>query len=314
MYPSVILITTLILLHSARCLILPHTKLPFLDRRTSGTAPEHRRPDIFPQYSENFRNHFLIERSNESHSRKRGLLYINGRVLPQFSACSSISWAWNWAQVPGADAPENIEFVPTLWGNRDEEDLSRWTNNAWNGIHRGAKYLLAFNEPDVEATAGGSSMAPQVAASVYRQHLNRFRDVALLVSPSVCNGRGIRPETGLAQGLDWLDEFYNYCGGFTADGCAVDRINVHWYYSYSGDLDEAVASFKSYLAEAYEMFEKRLWVTEFQLQNAAVAVEKEFIQRALPFLDSAHFVDRYSYFTADYMAGNAEILAAYVEL
>lgn len=216
--------------------------------------------------------------------------------------------------MPGKGVPANLEFVPTLWGNRSGEDLSTWPNNAWRGIDGGAKYLLAFNEPDVEIAAGGSSIAPQIAARVYREQFNPFKDAAILVAPSVCNGRGIRPETGLTQGLDWLIEFYDYCGDFSAQGCAVDRINMHWYYSYSGNLDDAVTSFESYLTEAYKIFRKPIWVTEFRLQDAAVPVEMEFMRRAFTFLDGTYFIDRYSYYTADRVVVNADLLAAYVEM
>lgn len=95
--------------------------------------------------------------------------------------------------------------------------------------------------------------------------------------------------------------------------CAVDRINMHWYYQYGGNVTEAVMSFESYLTEVYSIFRKPLWVAEFQLHNAALSVEKDFIRRAFAFLDGAYFIDRYSYYTADYFVANADLLATYSE-
>lgn len=89
---------------------------------------------------------------------------------------------------------------------------------------------------------------------------------------------------------------------------------MHWYYSYSGNLDDAVTSFESYLTEAYKIYRKPIWVTEFRLQDAAVPVEMKFMIRAFTFLDGTYFIDRYSYYTADRVVVNADLLAAYVEM
>lgn len=172
MYLSIILITILISWFSAEGHTLHHRKYHFFHRQSLDPCQEYQGRDVINPHSQNPRNHGAVEGTDQARVRKRGIFYIDARVVDWFSTYSSISWSWNWAQVPGKGVPENLEFVPTLWGNRSGEDLSTWPNNAWRGIDRGAKYLLAFNEPDIEIAASGSSAAPQIAAKVYREQFN----------------------------------------------------------------------------------------------------------------------------------------------
>ncbi|KAL0254886.1 hypothetical protein SLS55_009410 [Diplodia seriata] len=242
---------------------------------------------------------------------KRGLVYNTfSGVVDQFTS-SQISWGWNWAQTPGGSMPDGVEFVPILWGNRETDDLANWKSNAEEQISNGCKHLMGFNEPDVDSAGGGSNLAADVAASVYKEYLNDFASKATLVSPGVCNGEGLRESTGRNQGLDWLQDFHDACGGFTESGCKVDKINIHWYSSYQGDLDSTVSYFKEYVEKAYSKFSMNLWITEYQLQNADDATQEEFISKTSEWMSSQTYIERYSYFKAETIVGSSTLMSAY---
>lgn len=241
---------------------------------------------------------------------KRGLVYNSFSAVESFTS-SQVSWGWNWAQAPGGDMPSGIEFVPILWGNREQDDLANWKTNAEEQIGLGSTHLMGFNEPDVDASGGGSNMAADVAASVYKEYMNDFGSKASLVSPGVCNGEGLRESTGRNQGLDWLQDFYDACGGFTDSGCKVDKINIHWYSSYQGDLDTTISYFKEYINKAHTKFGMNLWITEYQLQNADDSTQQDFVSQTTEWMSSQTFIERYSYFKAETIVASTNLLAAY---
>ncbi|EOD44091.1 putative glycoside hydrolase subgroup catalytic core protein [Neofusicoccum parvum] len=241
---------------------------------------------------------------------KRGLVYNTFSVVEQFTS-SQVSWGWNWAQQPGGDMPSGMEFVPILWGNRETDDLANWKSNAEEQIGLGSQHLMGFNEPDVDTAGGGSNMDASTAASVYKEYMNTFADKATLISPGVCNGEGLRESTGRNQGLDWLQDFYDACGGFTSSGCKVDKINIHWYSSYQGDLDSIISYFKEYVEKAHTKFGMNLWITEYQLQNADDATQQEFVSQTSEWMSSQTYIERYSYFKAETIVASSSLLAAY---
>ncbi|KAF4300900.1 putative glycoside hydrolase subgroup catalytic core protein [Botryosphaeria dothidea] len=241
---------------------------------------------------------------------KRGLVYNSFSAVEQFTS-SQVSWGWNWAQTPGGTMPSGIEFVPILWGNREQDDLANWKSNAEEQISSGCKHLMGFNEPDVDTAGGGSNMAADVAAQVYKEYMNDFASKATLISPGVCNGEGLRESTGRNQGLDWLQDFYDACGGFTESGCKVDKINIHWYSSYQGDLDSIITYFQEYVEKAHTKFGMNLWVTEYQLQNADDATQEEFISKTSEWMSSQTYIEKYSYFKAETIVASTNLMSAY---
>ncbi|KAH7064778.1 hypothetical protein B0J12DRAFT_561102, partial [Macrophomina phaseolina] len=241
---------------------------------------------------------------------KRGLVYNTFSVVEQFTS-AQVSWGWNWAQTPGGTMPDGIEFVPLLWGARAQEDLANWKSNAQEQIDSGAKYLMALNEPDVEQSGGGCDLDASTAAQVYKEYVNIFADKATLIGPGVCNGEGLREATGRNQGLDWLQDFYDACGGFTDSGCKVDKINIHWYSSYQGDLDSIVSYFKEYVERAHTKFGMNLWITEYQLQNADDATQEEFISQTSEWMSAQTYIEKYSYFKAETIVASSTLMSAY---
>lgn len=244
---------------------------------------------------------------------KRGLVYNDFSVVTDFESSSAIGWAWNWGQTSGGSMPTNIQYVPTLWGTRETDDLATWFSNAQSEIANGAKYLMAFNEPDVEQASGGSDISPADAATAFKTYMNPYAANTTLVSPGVCNGVGTRTATGRSQGLDWMTEFKSACGGFgTSDSqCKISALNIHWYNTYTGDVDTNIANFKSYAKQAYEQFQMPIWITEFALSGADDTSAKTFLEAVFAFAAENEWLERYSFFKGETLVASTVLKTLY---
>ncbi|KAK7510052.1 uncharacterized protein IWZ02DRAFT_382499, partial [Phyllosticta citriasiana] len=247
---------------------------------------------------------------------KRGLVYNDFSVVTHFESSQAIGWAWNWAQTAGGSMPPNIQFVPTLWGTRESEDLATWSSNAQSEIANGAKYLMAFNEPDVEQASGGSDISPADAATAFKTYMNPYATNTTLVSPGVCNGVGTRSSTGRSQGLDWLSEFQTACGGFgsSSSQCQIGVINIHWYNDYTGDASVNLQNFKTYAQKAYDQFKMPIWITEFALSGADDASAKTFLEGVFEFAAQNDWLERYSFFKGETLVASTTLKTLYAAL
>ena len=211
-------------------------------------------------------------------SRKRGVAYNDIQYTGCFANKAKVSWAYNWGQVAGSGLSAAFEYVPMLWGTRNDF-ISNWVGNARAAISAGSTHILGFNEPDLAAQA---NMDPGTAANAYRTYIhNNFAGTGIrLGSPAVTNGGG-------DMGLNWLNNFLNACSG-----CQVDFVAIHWYDSATN-----VEYFKNHVTEAHTRTGKPVWLTEFGASGSDEQVVS-FLQQVLPWLDSQDFVERYSYFMA----------------
>jgi Glycosyl hydrolase catalytic core len=95
-------------------------------------------------------------------------------------------------------------------------------------------------------------------------------------------------------GKAWLTEFFRQLGG---GGASVDFVVVRWYGTDVHQLE-------SFLADMHLSFGKPLWLAEFAYSRfgpepAPTASEVEaFMRRAIPLLDTCHYVEQYAYFCA----------------
>jgi hypothetical protein len=137
----------------------------------------------------------------------------------------------------------------------------------------------SFNEPDIASQA---SMSPAQAAAFYKQYMNPYASRASLGAPAVTNSGNA------GQGLDWLQQFLNACGG----SCEIDFFPVHWY-----DSTGNVAYFKKHMLAAREVAGgKPVWLTEFAMNDASQEAQANFIKQVVPWLDAQDWVARYAYF------------------
>ncbi|RKU46951.1 hypothetical protein DL546_005798 [Coniochaeta pulveracea] len=214
-----------------------------------------------------------------SSGKKRGLAYNNKELLSGFlGGNSKVSWAYGWNQVQDFSSDLGIEFVPMLWGPRDDF-TSSWADNAKKAIANGATALLSFNEPD---NGGQANISPSVAAAAHIQYMNPFAGQARISTPAITNSGAD------GEGISWLQEFISACGG----KCSYDFAAVHWY-SNNGD------DFLSHLEAVHNATGLPVWVTEFAPIGTEVGDYATWVAQVCHTIDTDpkyDFVERYSYF------------------
>lgn len=220
---------------------------------------------------------------------KRGLVYNTASLCAPLESSAAVSWAYNWGSSSDG-LSSSLDYVPMLWGLGGQQD--NFVANTKAVIAAGAKYIMAFNEPDMVHKWGGSEINPTDAAAGYKQYMQQFAGKAQLGAPAVTNANQSGPNY---MGIPWLKEFNNQCNG----GCQVDFYPLHWYGWADGAAKDQAKAFQDYvLAAKAELGGKPVWVTEFSaLPLEDQTVNSAFMDIVLPWLDSsASGVDRYSYF------------------
>jgi len=214
-------------------------------------------------------------------SIKRGLAYNDLNLVQTYlSLGGQAGWMYNWDSSAWGSTPQGLTFYPMLWSPIDVH-LNNWNQNAQTAIDNGADALLGFNEPDVATQA---NMSPQDAANGHKQWMNPFAGKARISAPAISSSQNAN------QGVDWLRQFFNACGG----QCQVDFCAAHWY---GPGGEEGANEFLSHLQNVHDNCDgKPVWVTEF----AALDGDKDQFMRsiinALENDSQYSFVERYSYF------------------
>ncbi|KAL2133351.1 hypothetical protein VTI74DRAFT_2515 [Chaetomium olivicolor] len=207
---------------------------------------------------------------------KRGLAYNNPELLKRFlNTNTKVTWTYNWGQYD--DSGVNLEFCPMLWGLKlDFPDV--WPKNAQKAIDSGSRCLFSFNEPDHPAQA---NMSPQLAATKHIELMNPFQGKASIGAPAITNSG----EPG--QGIQWLQQFFDACGG----RCAVDFVNIH---IYGVDTN----TFLAHVRKVGELFKKPVWITEFAFggSDSEINAQLETVIDQIETNSTYSFVERYSYF------------------
>ena len=237
--------------------------------------------------------------SSGSGSGKRGLAYSIGQAshATHYSSAMDIQWAYNWEATREPELPSHIEFVPMLH-SPDDARTSAWPAAATNAIAAGSKHLMSVNEPDQ------NNLTPASMAALHNKLMNPHSNggSVQIGSPGVTQGTG---PAGVGWGTTWLRDFNTECGKLDG-GCVVDFVPVHWYLhidSQCGNVTVAgcIEGFQKYVdqmvSEVQNIWPKaNIWLDEFQIWNADVAQQTDFLNQMLPWLDSHAGVDRYSYF------------------
>ncbi|CAI6335030.1 unnamed protein product [Periconia digitata] len=211
---------------------------------------------------------------------KRGICYRWDGAADAKSIGSQFKpgFAWNWESDSRGDIGAT-QFIPTLRTSA-ETNTKDWFVNAQKAIDAGSKVVFGFNEPDKEDQ---SHMEPGVACTQWQKWLNPIKEKnpnIELVGPSVSS----QAQTGF--GLDWLKTFKSTCSQ-----ALFDSVNIHWYGYGTAGFKE----FKDHIDEAVKTY-GRVWVTEFGLAEQSMAASTEFLNKALPYLDSLNECAGYSYF------------------
>ena len=185
---------------------------------------------------------------------------------------SSLLWYHHWQDTCVPDLDQiGLEYVPTFWGP------TKW--DKWNAVKaeiykKPTKYLLAFNEPDVQSPQ--SNMGPKAAARLWMQELKPFADKGVQVgSPQVC------------WNMQWLEQFMDECKKL---GCNISFIALHWYGSWK-DFDK----FIKWISTVYHEFNLPIWVTEYGITQASGGSQqdiKDFHVKAVQWMRQQGYVHR----------------------
>ena len=222
---------------------------------------------------------------------------------PANLALADASWYYDWGSnphsgtVPAGHQP--IEFVPMLWGTNfvTDQAISALTTGKNNGTYH---YLLGFNEPDLGSQA---NMTVAQAISLWPKLISTG---LILGSPAVSY-----PGT-------WLDNFMSQAA---ANNLRVDFLCLHYYAP--PNASNAVAALKTFLTNAYNKYQKPIWLTEFGApdcktlgwcgSNAAALTQAQvdaFVPQVIAMLEDLSFVQRYAWFV-DASQGGFELSAVF---
>jgi hypothetical protein len=206
------------------------------------------------------------------------------------------SWFYHWNNT--MDSTLELEYAPMSWGTNganDDGDILNYRSK-YKSTH-----VLAFNESDnCNDQSGQYNNLCQVDVAV-GYYENLMKTGMRLVSP---NCREHAP-------FGWLKDFYDLA---TEQDIRIDVIGVHWYdwgsnptNSPNANATDVFNRFVTYLDDVHELYGLPIWITEFNANiNRTNQVNYEFMQLALPYLESLDYVERYAWFepfsgVADYV-------------
>mmetsp|Transcript_68049 Transcript_68049/g.127091 ORF Transcript_68049/g.127091 Transcript_68049/m.127091 type:complete len:275 (+) Transcript_68049:56-880(+) len=185
----------------------------------------------------------------------------------------NVSWFYGWSSAPKVSFTVDVEFIPMIWGcGSAGKDISPSNSS----------YVLGFNEPD---HSGQANCEVERALSKWSQVVAKAPEV---VSPG-CAGN---PVTG-----SWMPEFM-------AAEPEIDYLALHWYKGRNS------TKFIEDVKDAYEAYQKPIWVTEFALQTVSEAKSNpdkytqeevnDFISTVVPWMESTAMVARYAWHDSKY--------------
>ncbi len=196
----------------------------------------------------------------------------------------NIGWYYNWGVNPFTySCYTDIDYVPMIWGTGSEKYISSIAS-------KGYKYLLAYNEPDMGANAGGSNINVNTAINNWKKFLGNsyyLGSPAPAFCPAWNNGT-------------WFRTFMS-----RIDQSTIDFIPLHCYYKTYGGVKAANDFLENVVDKTYEMYHKPIWITEFAPNGWGYSDSngrkqcKEFLEAVLKGLDERSYVERYSWFSFD---------------
>jgi hypothetical protein len=216
-------------------------------------------------------------------SPKRGIAYGNNSIADLNALKPGISWWYNWGSLPENDINTNyqslgIEYVPMAWGRVNDADVQAFIDK----IKPGAKYLLAFNEPNFN---DGAKLTPQEAVNAWVnvEKIAAAKNLEIVSASPAYNG----PNNygGYSDPVAWHDQFFLLC-----PNCKVDYIAFHTYDNTSGSVIGVTGLLKKY--------NRPVWVTEFANRVIQTAAEKTtFMKEIITSFENDPDIYRYSWFT-----------------
>ncbi|MEN2413333.1 glycosyl hydrolase [Flavobacterium mesophilum] len=216
-------------------------------------------------------------------SPKRGIAYGQNSTADLMALKPGISWWYNWGRVPENDTNANyasigIEYVPMAWGKLSDSEVQTFIDN----IKPGAKYLLAFNEPNF---TDGARLTPQEAVNAWAnvEKIAAAKNLEIVSASPAYNG----PNNygGYSDPVAWHNQFFLLC-----PDCKVDYIAFHTYDATASSVVGVTGNLKT--------FNRPIWVTEFA--NRVIQSEADkitFMRNVVSSFENDPDIYRYSWFT-----------------
>ncbi|MBE8728184.1 glycosyl hydrolase [Flavobacterium hungaricum] len=227
-------------------------------------------------------------------SPKRGIAYGQNSTADLLALKPGVSWWYNWGSLPENDTNANyesigVEYVPMAWGKISDTEVQAFINK----IKPGAKYLLAFNEPNFN---DGARLTPQEAVNAWTnvEKIAAAKNLEIVSASPAYNG----PDNygGYSDPLKWHDEFFLLC-----PNCKVDYIAFHTYDNTAGSVIGVTGLLKKY--------NRPIWVTEFANRVIQTADQKiAFMKDILNSFENDPDIYRYSWFTGRVPAAWTDML------
>lgn len=225
---------------------------------------------------------------------KRGLSFdrwVNQPSLADLDVLSpKVHWFYNWhhtknPDIAGGYLSRGFEWAPMV------RDAGFSADEANAAITSDVKFLLGFNEPNVQGNGGVDMSVEQVVALWPQVEAIANAHGLELVSPAVT----FTNIDGERDGPEWLDRFFELC-----PACRVDAIAMH---TYTCDA-EWVADH----LEPYRKFGLPIWVTEFACISDDANLVRTFMEETVDLLEHDPDVARYAWFMS--RSGNLSILGS----
>lgn len=187
------------------------------------------------------------------------------------AAEAGASWYYDWGPYPKDSGA--AEFVPMIWGNRD--DYPR----AYQYVRDNpAPAVLGVNEPDRRDQA---NMPVERAVELWAKTVWAARDRPL-GSPSVASDYG------------WLDRWW---GQVQARGLRLpDFVAVHTYPDMR-DPSKAARDLLGLVDWVHQRYGKPVWLTEFGACGGSDSAAEEFLKQTVHGLEIRPFLHRYAWFS-----------------
>lgn len=216
-------------------------------------------------------------------SPKRGIAYGYHSQEDLLALKPGVSWWYNWSPSPDQAIEPNyqsigVEFVPMAWGKISDADVQSFIAK----IKPGAKYLLAFNEPNFN---DGARLTPQEAVNAWVniEKIAAAKNLEIVSAAPAFNGSN--NYGGYTSPIAWHDQFFLLC-----PDCKVDYIAFHTYDATAGSVIGVTGLLKKY--------NRPVWVTEFANRVIQTAAEKTaFMKEIVTSFENDPDIYRYSWFS-----------------
>ncbi|WP_406843965.1 glycosyl hydrolase [Flavobacterium soyae] len=225
----------------------------------------------------------LITITTFAQSPKRGIAYGNNSTADLLALKPGISWWYNWGSLPENDVNANyqtlgVEYVPMVWGKISDAEVQVFIDR----IKPGAKYLLAFNEPNFN---DGARLTPQEAVNAWVnvEKISAAKNLEIVSASPAYNG----PDNygGYSDPVAWHNQFFLLC-----PNCKVDYIAFHTYDNSAGSVIGVTGNLKN--------FNRPVWVTEFANRVIQSETDKiSFMKQIVNSFENDPDIYRYSWFT-----------------